>query len=161
MNGWPSLDEIKATWGRPPDSPLEAAVLAVMRAYTILIGAHEAAYADLELSVPRFAVLGTLDRSEDGTMTMSALARVTFLSPPTLTYTLDHLEGRGLVRRRPGPGDKRQIMAEITLSGRTIIRESYRRMAELSYGVLGLSRADAEQVTRLLAKIEGSPSDIT
>jgi DNA-binding MarR family transcriptional regulator len=152
------MDEVTRTWPKTSQIALESAATAIMRAFTIVTGVHEAAYAELDLTLARFAVLATLDRTEEGQMGLTQLSRMSFLHPPTLTYTLDHLEKRGLVRRRQAEGDKRSTLAEITPSGRTIIREAFKRMGKGRYGVAGITHEEAEQLSTLLAKIQNPPA---
>jgi DNA-binding MarR family transcriptional regulator len=50
-------------------------------------------------------------------ITAGRLADILQLHPSTLTGVLSRLEGRGLVRRRPDPGDKRRALLGLTAAG--------------------------------------------
>lgn len=65
-----------------------------------------------------YQVLAMLSESETATLQMSALARRTNSSLPRLSHVVRRLEGRGLVRRSPSPGDRRATRATLTQDGR-------------------------------------------
>jgi DNA-binding MarR family transcriptional regulator len=65
--------------------------------------------------IAQTSVLSRLDR--DGPQTTSALASAERVRPQSMAQTISELESDGLVARRPDPGDKRQILIEITPGG--------------------------------------------
>src|SRR5580693_4920989 len=72
--------------------------------------------AEGELTLPESAALTRLDRG--GPSTASALARLEQISPQSMGATLGALEARGLVERRPDPGDGRRVLLSVTGAGR-------------------------------------------
>jgi DNA-binding MarR family transcriptional regulator len=62
------------------------------------------------------SVLGRLDR--EGPLTTSALAAAERVRPQSMAQTLAELEADGLISRRPDPGDRRQILIELSKGGR-------------------------------------------
>src|ERR1700729_2914380 len=62
--------------------------------------------ADGELTMPESTCLSRLDR--EGPATSSELAKQEQISPQSMGATLAGLEERGLVERRPDPGDGRK-----------------------------------------------------
>lgn len=50
-------------------------------------------------------------------MTTNGLANAVSLSSPTLVPILDKLEGRGLILRRRGTVDRRQVFVDLTAAG--------------------------------------------
>jgi DNA-binding MarR family transcriptional regulator len=76
--------------------------------------------ADGELTVPETAALARLDRG--GPATASALARLEQISPQSMGATLGALEVRGLVERRPDPGDGRRVVLSVTDAGLQVLR---------------------------------------
>ena len=76
--------------------------------------------AEGELTLPESAALTRLDRG--GPSTASALARREQISPQSMGATLGALEARGLVERRPDPGDGRRVLLSVTGAGRQVLQ---------------------------------------
>ncbi|HEY3955862.1 MAG TPA: MarR family transcriptional regulator [Streptosporangiaceae bacterium] len=72
------------------------------------------------LTMPEISALARLDRG--GPTTASALARVEQISPQSMGATLAALEARGVVGRRPDPGDGRRAVISVTDAGRRLLR---------------------------------------
>jgi DNA-binding MarR family transcriptional regulator len=72
------------------------------------------------LTLPESAALTRLDRG--GPSTASALARLEQISPQSMGATLGALEARGLVERRPDPGDGRRVLLSVTGAGRQVLQ---------------------------------------
>lgn len=68
-----------------------------------------------------FEVLIRLARSEDGQLTMTALADEIALTTSGVTRLIDRIEAAGYVERRPCPTDRRIAYAAITEAGRTVL----------------------------------------
>ena len=68
-----------------------------------------------EITLPESAALTRLQR--DGPATASALARAEQISPQSMGATLGGLEARGLIERRPDPGDGRRIVLSLSRAG--------------------------------------------
>jgi DNA-binding MarR family transcriptional regulator len=73
-----------------------------------------------ELTLPESAALTRLDRG--GPSTASALARLEQISPQSMGATLSALEARGLVERRPDPGDGRRVLLSATGTGHQVLQ---------------------------------------
>lgn len=78
-----------------------------------------------------------------GVMRLSELSERLHIAPRSATEVVDALEGRGLVRRRPDPGDRRATLVEVTEPG-----------AEMLEAIRGASGVEAERVFSRL-----SPAD--
>ena len=76
--------------------------------------------AEGELTLPESAALTRLDRG--GPSTASALARLEQISPQSMGATLSALEARGLVERRPDPGDGRRVLLSVTSAGHQVLQ---------------------------------------
>jgi DNA-binding MarR family transcriptional regulator len=74
-----------------------------------------------DLSLPETSALARLDRA--GPVTPGALAKVEQISPQSMGATLAALEARGLVARRPDPGDGRRAMMSVTEAGRQVLQD--------------------------------------
>lgn len=74
--------------------------------------------ADAGLTHFEYMVLGMLFTAEGRTLQMTHLAEATNATLPRLSKVVSRLHGRGLVERRPCPGDGRATNVRLTVSGR-------------------------------------------
>ncbi|MDN4173836.1 MarR family transcriptional regulator [Nocardioides sp. SOB77] len=83
---------------------------------------------DNELSIAHMGVLGCLHRT-DG-LTLGELAAAERVQPPSMTRTVNGLEERGYVTRRPHETDGRQVVVELSEKGRATVLADRRRRDE-------------------------------
>lgn len=76
---------------------------------------------DGELTLPESSALTRLDRA--GPATSSALAKLEQISPQSMGATLGALEAKGLIERRPDPGDGRRAVLSVTDAGSRLLRD--------------------------------------
>ena len=76
---------------------------------------------DGELTLPESSALTRLDRG--GPATASALAKLEQISPQSMGATIGALEAKGLIERRPDPGDGRRAVLSVTEAGLQLIRD--------------------------------------
>jgi DNA-binding MarR family transcriptional regulator len=76
------------------------------------------------LTLSSLELLGRLAAAEERRLRLSTLAAETGLSLSRVSRVVDSLERRGLVERRPCPGDARAINAHLTEAGLTLVREA-------------------------------------
>jgi DNA-binding MarR family transcriptional regulator len=69
--------------------------------------------------ISQVVVLARLER--EGPKTTSALAAAERVRPQSMAHTLAELEAVGGIARRPDPGDRRQVLIELTDEGRRIL----------------------------------------
>ena len=81
-----------------------------------------------ELTASQLAALGRLDR--DGPASTSDLAKAERVRPQSMAATVAVLEERGLVVRRPDPGDGRRQLIEPTALADTLVSGSRRARDE-------------------------------
>ena len=90
-----------------------------------------------------------------GTMRLSELSDYLHIAPRSATEVVDALESRGLVQRRPDPGDRRATLAELTAPGADML-EAIRAAARGTEAgrVFGrLSPADRAELARILGQL--------
>ena len=92
---------------------------------------------------------------------LSDLAERLRIAPRSATEVADHLERRGLVERRPDPGDRRATLIVLTDQGRAAaddIREA--RIVEADRFFARLSADDRTDLARILRNLvpEGEPT---
>jgi DNA-binding MarR family transcriptional regulator len=69
--------------------------------------------------------MGWLRRS--GGMTAAEIAAAERVRPQSLTRLVASLEAEGLVRRRPGEADRREVILELTEAGRAALEDDMRQ----------------------------------
>ena len=107
-----------------------------------------------ELTAPETSALARLDRG--GPATSAALARLEQISPQSMGATLGALEVRGLVERRPDPGDGRQAIISLTEAGLRVLRNRRSARTEQLAKALsaGFTRPELEQLMAAAPLIE-------
>lgn len=92
-----------------------------------------------------------------GDQLMGALAAAEKMQPPSMTRIVNGLEERGLVARRPDPGDRRQCLVTLTDDGRRILIANRRRRDEwLAVRIAELDETEREvlrQAVTILDKV--------
>ena len=117
-----------------------------------LRGASKDALAPWDITPGSLRALRVL--GHHGSMRLSALSDHLQIAPRSTTEVVDALESRGLLRRRPDPGDRRATLAELTGQGESVldaIRAARGSEAERVFG--RLTDADRADLARILAKL--------
>ena len=86
-----------------------------------------------------------------GVMRLSELSDRLRIAPRSATEVVDALEARGLVQRRPDPGDRRATLVEVTGDGGGVLDAVRGTEAERVFG--RLSPADRSRLARILRKL--------
>ncbi|GAB3005930.1 MarR family transcriptional regulator [Streptomyces pseudoechinosporeus] len=89
---------------------------------------------------------------------MRRLAQKLKCEPSNVTGIVDRLESRGLVERRPDPGDRRVKLAAVTDEGRRIARSLRDSLHFAREPLAGLSRDERLALRNLLLRMLGTPS---
>ena len=90
-----------------------------------------------------------------GVMRLSDLSEHLHIAPRSTTEVVDALESRGLVERRPDPGDRRATLVELTAHGTSVldaIRAARGTEAERVFD--RLSPADRDHLARILRQLQ-------
>lgn len=142
----------------------------VERAWARLVRSHRELMGAVEMDLKAadfpplawYDVLLELGRAKDEGATPRELERECLVEQYNLSRLLDRMEGQGLVRRLPYPGDKRRRLVEITDKGRALQKRMWPVYAASIQRLVGekLSDEDAERLTaildRLIAPDDGS-----
>jgi len=107
----------------------------------------------LDLSWARVLVLRRLAEQP---LTLSALAERMASDPPYVTLMVDDLEQRGLVQRKPHPGDRRAKLVKLTAAGRGA---AARADAMLDEPPAALRELPARDLAALLSALEHVASE--
>lgn len=122
------------------------------RAQSALTAHAEADVARHGLSLAEFAALEALYHK--GALLVGELQRAVLKSSGGITYVVDRLQEKGLVRRRPCEEDRRAIYAELTGEGRGLLDRIFPlHAASLQDAATGLSREEKEEAIELLKRL--------
>lgn len=158
MNTLELLARIEADWreARPDVDPTPMlTVIAVQRTSALLERELEAFFASFDLTPQSFDVLATLRRSAppEGLL-LSKLGTLMAITPPAVTKRVDHLEGRGLVKRHPHASDRRALLVRLTDEGRALVDAVLPRHLDNERRLLAnLDDAERARLRALLAKL--------
>lgn len=110
------------------------------------------------VSLGDYEVLAFLDRTPEGKMRMSDLARIVMISPAALTRRVDSLVKRGLVSRFRADEDSRVVLATLTSAGKRLIDKIAPTHIEgvKRHFVDVLTRQEIEVIAGALAKVSSS-----
>jgi DNA-binding MarR family transcriptional regulator len=107
-----------------------------------------------DVTPSQLSVMATLER-EGAAQTLSQLASLERVQPPTMTRVVASLEQAGLVRRTVSEDDRRFARVELTPQGRQLIKSIRRRKdAWLARRLAELTPAEVAEVERVLPLLE-------
>jgi DNA-binding MarR family transcriptional regulator len=107
---------------------------------------------ELGLNTRMWGALNVLDA--EGAITQHALGRCTGIDPSSMVATIDELERRGLVERRPHPTDRRAHALHITQPGLQTLANGRKLAREAQDKLLApLSQKEREQLHGLLLRL--------
>jgi MarR family transcriptional regulator, 2-MHQ and catechol-resistance regulon repressor len=122
------------------------------RAYTIALRHVEASIAGFGLTPGEFGVLEVL--LHKGPLLLGDIQRKILVSSGGVTYLVDRLERKGLVRRRPCESDRRAMYAELTPEGEARIREIFPAHARaIEHALSGLGPEEQNAARALLRRL--------
>lgn len=102
----------------------------------------------------RPAHYGVLMILQRGAVPQQDLARPLGIDPRNLVSVIDQLEGRGLLRREPHPGDRRRHLVTLTPRGRQTLRSVQREGERIEREMLApLSESEQAALLGLLRKL--------
>jgi DNA-binding MarR family transcriptional regulator len=141
-----------------PHADAEPLGYLIKRLHQALRGAAVEALRGQQLSLPQLGVLAAIRQSPG--VSNAALARASFMTPPSMVELLAKLEDQGLVRRRPHPAGGRVLQAEVTPAGLQALRTGQSALQNVEARLLaGLSAQERELLRDLLARCLASLQD--
>jgi MarR family 2-MHQ and catechol resistance regulon transcriptional repressor len=132
---------------------------AALKLWVVMSRAHSALAAHAEADVARhglsLAEFGALDALyHRGPLLVGELQRRVLKSSGGITYVVDRLQEKGLVRRRPCETDRRATYAELTDDGRAVMDEIFPlHAASLEAAQDGLNLAERREAIALLKRL--------
>lgn len=152
------VDRIVAAWQRERGD-LDATPLHILsrvsRLARHLDRARGAAFAQHGLEGWEFDVLSSLRRAgAPYELSPGELVKQMLVSSGTMTNRVDRLERRGLVGRKPRPGDRRGVIVALSPEGRRVVDSAMADLLAREHELLGDLPDDARQhLTDLLRRL--------
>lgn len=142
---------------RPHEEPAYAErETRALRLWVVLSRAHSAVQALTDADIARhgfttaeFGILEALYHK--GPLLLGDLQRRVLVSSGGITYLVDKLTERGLIKRRPSPDDRRARYAELTRKGHALVRSIFpAHAAAVAQAFEALSPAEQDEAHTLL-----------
>ena len=147
-----------ARWPEQADNM--AAVTSVMRVQQLLLARVEDALKPYGLTFASYEALRLLAFTRSGALPMGKIGVRLMVHPAAVTNAVGRLEQRGLVRRQMSTEDRRVVLAAITDDGRALAEEATAALNEAAFGLPGLSREQAADITAALRTVRAAVGDV-
>jgi DNA-binding MarR family transcriptional regulator len=129
-------------------------VVNLIRTESLVAGERNGRFRRFGLTGSTFNVLMILDAAPEP-LSPHQLGERLLVTRGTVTGLLDTLQRQDLVRRVPHPTDRRMLLIELTDTGRTMLRETWRTHFPAEAEMMSvLFDAEKETLVRLLGKLQ-------
>jgi len=136
-----------------------AAATSITRAHQILVSRINAVLKPIGLNFSRFEALALLYLSRRGELPLGKVGERLQVHPASVTNTIDRLEADGMVERVPHPSDGRTTLARITAAGSELVDVASELLAEIEFGLAGMSGSDQRAATTALHSLRKKEGD--
>ena len=126
----------------------------------LLLARVEDALKPYGLTFAVYEALRLLAFTRSGSLPMGKVGERLMVHPAAATNAVSRLEQRGLARRQMSPEDRRVVLAEITDQGRALAEEATAALNRADFGLPGLSRQQAADITAALRTVRLAVGDI-
>lgn len=147
-----------ARW--PEHADHMTAITSVMRVQQLLLARVEDVLKPYSLTFAAFEALRLLAFTRHGSLPMGKMGERLMVHPASVTNAIRKLESRGLVERRLSPDDRRVVLATITGEGRAVVAEATDALNQADFGLAGLTRQQAAEVTVTLRLLRTTAGDV-
>jgi DNA-binding MarR family transcriptional regulator len=137
-----------------------AAVTSVMRVQQLLLSRVEDTLKPYGLTFASYEALRLLAFTRRGSLPMGKMGERLMVHPASVTNAIRRLEKRGLVQRQLSPDDRRIVLATITEDGRAVARSATTALNHAEFGLPGVTRQQAAELTSMLQAIRTAAGDI-
>jgi len=147
--GFDPIAEAGRNWERRGWAETDAmlAATSITRAHQILQSRIDAALAPFDLNFSRFEVLALLTFSRAGRLPMGKIGDRLQVHAASVTNTTRRLERSGFVERVTAVGDGRIVLARILPAGRRVATRAATALAEIEFGLDGMSPTARREIT--------------
>jgi len=122
------------------------------RAFAAVERRVEADVAAHDLTIAEFGILEVLHHK--GPLLLGEIQRKILVTSGGITYLVDRLEKKGLVRREDCPTDRRARFAVLTPAGTRLIARIFpQHAAAIGHALAGLSAREQDEATALLRRL--------
>ena len=155
------IEEARGNWERHGWGSVDAmsAATSITRAQQIVLGRVNAVLAPIPLNFSRFEVLALLTFSRTGSLPLGKIGERLQVHPASVTNTIDRLERDGFVERVPHPTDGRTTLASITRAGRRAAERGAAAMADIEFGLTGVSPSALASINSALTDVRSAAGD--
>lgn len=136
-----------------------AAVTSVMRVQQLLLSRVEDVLKPHGLTFAAYEALRLLAFTRHGSLPMGKMGERLMVHPASVTNAIRRLESRGLVERRLSSDDRRIVLATITDGGRAVVAEATDALNASEFGLRGVSRERAIEITTALREVRTAAGD--
>jgi DNA-binding MarR family transcriptional regulator len=136
------------------------AMVAVLRTHRAMCASIDATLRTYELTRTGYLIMTTLQLSRGGTRPLGQLSKHLMVHPTTVTLALDQLDKRQLLAREAHPTDRRTVLASLTAAGRELLDQATKALADVGFGLTGVSVATAHRVVEVLHDVREHIGDI-
>src|SRR6201994_23152 len=147
-----------ARW--PGQADHMAAVTSVMRVQQLLLSRIEDTLKPYGLTFAAYEALRLLAFSRRGSLPMGKMGERLMVHPASVTNAISRLEQGGLVESRLSPTDRRVVLATITATGQSVVREPTTALNQASFGVPRITPEQAADITAALRQIRIAADDL-
>lgn len=138
-----------------------------LKLWVILSRAHAAIARHAEADVARHGLTGTEFAILEalyhlGPLLLGQVQQKILVSSGGVTYLVDRLEQKGLVKRQECPNDRRARYAALTAEGERLVSRIFPEHAQhIARAVSGLTTAERAQATTLLRKLGTAAAELS
>lgn len=149
----------RSTEAHPRASPGDAATSRALKLWVVLARAYSAIAREVEADIGRhdlttteFGILEALHHK--GPLLLGEIQRKVLVTSGGITYLMDRLVAKGLVKREPSPDDRRARYAVLTPAGARLIGRIFPPHAQFLSEIMSTLTPDEQTVaTTLLRKL--------
>jgi DNA-binding MarR family transcriptional regulator len=148
-------------YGTAAGAAMEA-ISNIIRVREIIVNFMESYLAELDLNFLEYDVLSVIAEADAGGLPLSQIgkgARKYFGHQTSITNVVTRLDERGLVTISPDANDGRVTRAALSRTGTNRLRKANQMLAEVSFGVGALSKAELEMVSALMFRVRAEHGD--
>jgi DNA-binding MarR family transcriptional regulator len=143
----------------PEQADRMAAVTSVMRVQQMLLTEIERVLRPYGLTFASYEALRLLAFTRHGELPMGKIGERLMVHPASVTNTVDRLQARGLVRRRPAADDRRRILAELTPEGRELVGSATTALNKAEFALGAMDPQAASAISALLRVVRLAGGD--